>query len=209
MNHVKLGLVCLVGACAVVACGDKAVEGSASGTAASSAAPAKSGAAASASASATAEAIASASAAPSASASAAANDDPLAALVDTDLSSFHKLWKGFSVKAPQGATIKQGSYGPRIEKDEFKIELSYTHTSLDNTASNTRDCASYDQICAVVERTKDLVVTSASDKDGKNKTYGFHMLVRPGGTLLGCTGGGPDLEKLKLLQQACASVTKN
>jgi hypothetical protein len=205
MIRVELGLVCLVGACAVVACGDKAIEGSASGTAASTAAPATSGTAVSASPVATADA--SAGAEPSA--SAAANEDPLAALVDTDLSAFHKLWKGFSVKAPQGATIKQASYGPRIEKDEFKIELSYTHTSLDNTASNTRDCASYDQIRAVVERTKDLVVTSASDKDGKNKTYGFHMLVRPGGTLLGCTGGGPDLEKLKLLQQACASVTKS
>jgi hypothetical protein len=47
------------------------------------------------------------------------------------------------------------------------------------------------------------------NEDGKNKTYAFHMLVRPSGTLLGCTGGAADLEKLEALQQACASVTKS
>ncbi len=206
MKNLTVGLFLVGVAVSAAGCGDQAADGVASGTAAASGKPAKSAAAAT---SGTAAASASAAPTASAAASAAAGGDDFASFKDTDLSAFHKLWKGFSIKAPEGATISQGYGGPKIEKGkEFSIQLSYSDTSLDNTADSTKECVNYDQKCAVVERTKDLVVTSASDKDGKNTSYGFHMLIRPGGSLMGCKGGGPDLAKVEVLKKVCQSVEK-
>ncbi len=34
------------------------------------------------------------------------------------------------------------------------------------------------------------------------------MLIRPGGSLMGCKGGGPDLAKVEVLKKVCQSVEK-
>lgn len=201
----------------LAACAEKGSDAGATG-AALSASPKSSGSAApatvAASASAASSAAAAVSAAPTAAASAAPADDAFATFKDLDLSSFHKLWKGFSVKAPEGATVKQGSGGPVISKGkEFGIQFSFTDTSLDNTVANTKECVNYDMKCAVVERTKDLVITSSTYKSsGKDvTTYAFHMLVRPGGTFMACKSDSSVEERAKLdiLMKACSSITKS
>lgn len=198
--------ICALG----LGCGDKG--GAASSASASADAKAKP----SGSTAATSTAATTASAAPAGSASTASSVTPaaggdFASFKDLDLSGFHKIWKGYSVKAPEGAVIKKGYGGPRIEKDkEFAIELSFSDTRLENTAESTKECVNYDQFCMVVDRGKDFVITSARGKTEPNEkaTYAFHMLIHPGGNLMACKGGADKREKLAILQKACESVTK-
>lgn len=196
--------ICALG----IACGDKG--GEASSATASAEAKSKSSSSTAASSAATSAAPAASSAAAATSAAPAAGGD-FASFKDLDLSGFHKIWKGYSVKAPEGAVIKKGYGGPRIEKDkDFAIELSFADTRLENTAEATKECVNYDQFCMVVDRSKDMVVTSARGKTepAEKATFAFHMLIRPGGNLMACKGGGDSREKLAILQKACESVTK-
>src|SRR4051812_27634396 len=111
MKKFTLGcLMVVAGSCVAAGCAEKGGEaGATSASAGASAKPATSAMAAAASATA-----AAAPATAAAVATAAATDDGFAAFKDLDLSSFHKLWKGFTIKAPEGATVKQGSTGPTI-----------------------------------------------------------------------------------------------
>jgi hypothetical protein len=215
MKEISFGcLLVMASVCVAAGCSEKGGDaGASSASPEATSRPATSATAAATSAAASATASAIAAPGPSAAPSAAPSDDPFAAFKDLDMSSFHKLWKGYSVKAPEGATIKQGASGPRITKDkDFGIELSFTDTSLNNTIEATKECVNYDQKCAVLERTKDLVVTSASyQTSGATKTtYAFHMLVRPGGTFMACKSAAEvdDRSKLDILKKACSSITK-
>lgn len=195
--------VCLASV-SLVGCDKLGGGGSASAepSAASSAAKTSS-APASAAPSATAAATASATAAPAA--------GGLDGFKDFDISSYGKVWQGYSIKAPDGAQMKKSFGGPEIKKDpDFRVELSFADTRLENTASATRECVNYDQKCAVVEQTKDLVVTSATYKSNKGEvtSYAFHMLVRPGGTTISCKSGAKTREALKPLMEVCNSLGK-
>lgn len=207
----RSSMLCLVSLVAIAACGEKAADPEASAAASGSSSKPK-GSASAAAASGGASATAGGAASAAASADAPASDDPLATFKDLDLSGFHKIWKGYSVKAPEGATITQGSGGPKISKDkEFGIEFSFADTTLANTADATKECVNYDQRCAVLERTNDLVETSAVyTNPGAKTTYAFHMLVRPGGSLMACksTITVEDRAKLDVLKKACSSIAK-
>jgi hypothetical protein len=214
MKKVTLGyLMVLAGSCVAAGCGEKSSDAGANADPGAASRPATSAVAAAASATAAAPSpTASAIAAPGS--SPAPSGDAFDAFKDLDMSTYHKLWKGYSIKAPEGATIKKGPSGPRITKDEdFGIEFSFTDTSLDNTAALTKECVNYDQRCAVVERSKDLVVTSTSyESSGQTKTtFAFHMLVRPGGTFMACksVASVEDRSKLDILKKACSSITKS
>lgn len=183
------------------------------GGSASAEASTASSAAAKTSAPAPASATAAASGAPAASASAAAAPAAggLDGFQDFDISSYGKVWQGYSIKAPDGAVMKKSFGGPEIKKEpDFRLELSFADTRLQNTADATKECVNYDQKCAVVEQTKDLVITSATYKSSKGEvtSFGFHMLVRPGGTTISCKGGADDRKKLDTLMAACNTLGK-
>jgi hypothetical protein len=189
----------------LVACDKLTGGGSASAEASSASSAAKTSAPAPAS------ATPAASAAPSGSATAAAAAGGLDGFKDFDISSYGKVWQGYSIKAPDGAVMKKSFGGPEIKKEpDFRLELSFADTRLQNTADATKECVNYDQKCAVLEQTKDLVITSASYKtSGGDKTsFGFHMLVRPGGTTISCKGSADDRKKLDTLMAACNTLGK-
>ncbi|NUO50220.1 MAG: hypothetical protein HOV80_15305 [Polyangiaceae bacterium] len=196
----SLASLCLLGCDKLSGGGSASAEASSASSAAKTSAPAP------------ASATAAASGAPAASASAAAAPaGGLDGFKDFDISSYGKVWQGYSIKAPDGAVMKKSFGGPEIKKEpDFRLELSFADTRLQNTADATKECVNYDQKCAVLEQTKDLVITSASYKSSKGDvtSYGFHMLVRPGGTTISCKGGADDRKKLDTLMAACNTLGK-
>lgn len=158
-----------------------------------------------------------ASAAPSASASAAPAAAPGGIPADwapLDLASAGALWKGHTIKAPPGATIKKAFDGPEIVKDEeFGLVVSFTATRLGATKAGYQDAVSYGTRATFLEETNELLEYSLESTDAASKapkTYGFHMLVKVGKATYGCktTVSKPSREELTPLKEACKSLTK-
>jgi hypothetical protein len=127
-------------------------------------------------------------------------------------------WKGYTVKGPPGSTVKKSFDGPEISsgKDgkDYGLVVSFTATRLSNTKSDLREGVSYGTRPTFLTETSDLLEYSNESTDPKStepKTYGFHMLVKVGGTTLGCKSATSrfDRQGLEPLKEACKSLTKS
>ncbi len=154
-------------------------------------------------------------AAPAGAAPAAAPVAPSAALAaagaELDLSAAGEGWKGFTIKAPAGATAtSDGTDGVIVNLESLAFQIS-----TQNDVKMLKDGMkagmeqSKGKVTFTVDKADELAYTTEQDMGGNIiKGYGFQLVLSPGGKKVMCGANVDSEAQVATIKAICNSLTK-
>lgn len=136
---------------------------------------------------------------------------PAAAGAELDLSAAGEGWKGFTIKAPAGATAtSDGTDGVIVNLESLAFQIS-----TQNDVKMLKDGMkagmeqSKGKVTFTVDKADELAYTTEQDMGGNIiKGYGFQLVLSPGGKKVMCGANVDSEAQVATIKAICNSLTK-
>ena len=151
--------------------------------------------------------VAPAGAAPTAPAAPAA----AAAGAELDLSAAGEGWKGFTIKAPAGATAtSDGTDGVIVNFESLAFQIStQSDVKMLKDAMKAGMEQTKGKVTYTVDKADELAYTTEQDMGGNIiKGYGFQLVLSPGGKKVMCGANVDSEAQVATIKAICNSLTK-
>ncbi len=146
-------------------------------------------------------------------AAAAAPATPAAAAAgaELDLSAAGEGWKGFTIKAPAGATAtSDGTDGVIVNLESLAFQIStQSDVKMLKDAMKAGMEQSKGKVTYTVDKADELAYTTEQDMGGNIiKGYGFQLVLSPGGKKVMCGANVDSEAQVATIKAICNSLTK-
>jgi hypothetical protein len=136
---------------------------------------------------------------------------PAAAGAELDLSPAGEGWKGFTIKAPAGATAtSDGTDGVIVNLESLAFQIStQTDVKMLKDGMKAGMEQSKGKVTFTVDKADELAYTTEQDMGGNIiKGYGFQLVLSPGGKKVMCGANVDSEAQVATIKAICNSLTK-
>ena len=134
-----------------------------------------------------------------------------AAGAELDLSAAGEGWKGFTIKAPAGATAtSDGTDGVIVNLESLAFQIStQSDVKMLKDAMKAGMEQSKGKVTYTVDKADELAYTTEQDMGGNIiKGYGFQLVLSPGGKKVMCGANVDSEAQVATIKAICNSLTK-